>query len=112
MPFRCQCGRSFEKPDSFSIHTSACAPFQHRRSSDTTQSSSTPSFSSTASSSLPSSTMATPFDMANSPNHDHSASFWMPTGITIQNVFEGARRRSMSNATSTTTTTTTTSFKK
>ncbi|KAI9023834.1 hypothetical protein CLU79DRAFT_886915 [Phycomyces nitens] len=35
MPFRCKCGRTFEKTDSFGSHTSACPQFHSRRSSDT-----------------------------------------------------------------------------
>ncbi|KAI7892388.1 uncharacterized protein EV154DRAFT_550753 [Mucor mucedo] len=31
MPFRCKCGRTFEKLDTFGSHTSGCAPFHHRR---------------------------------------------------------------------------------
>ncbi|KAI8335137.1 hypothetical protein BC941DRAFT_472431 [Chlamydoabsidia padenii] len=61
-------GIGIQKPDSFSTHTSACAPFQHRRASDS--------------------------------DVEQTSPFWMPTGISIQNVFEGARRRSMSSATS------------
>ncbi|CAO3613151.1 unnamed protein product [Cunninghamella blakesleeana] len=33
MPFRCKCGRTYEKPDTFSLHTSSCAPFHQRRAS-------------------------------------------------------------------------------
>lgn len=33
MPFRCKCGRTFEKSDTFGSHTSGCAPFHHRRTS-------------------------------------------------------------------------------
>lgn len=33
MPFRCKCGRTFEKVESFGSHTSGCAPFHHRRTS-------------------------------------------------------------------------------
>ncbi|KAI8067573.1 hypothetical protein BC940DRAFT_301071 [Gongronella butleri] len=42
MPFRCKCGRTFEKPDSFATHTSACASFHSRRVSDATASISIP----------------------------------------------------------------------
>lgn len=35
MPFRCKCGRTFEKLDTFGSHTSGCAPFHHRRLSST-----------------------------------------------------------------------------
>jgi hypothetical protein len=33
MPFRCKCGRTFEKVDTFGSHTSGCAPFHHKRHS-------------------------------------------------------------------------------
>ncbi|KAI9318245.1 hypothetical protein BX666DRAFT_2026652 [Dichotomocladium elegans] len=35
MPFRCRCGKTYEKADSFASHTSACAVFHQRRASDT-----------------------------------------------------------------------------
>ncbi|KAG2236322.1 hypothetical protein BDF21DRAFT_437561 [Thamnidium elegans] len=111
MPFRCKCGRTFEKTDSFASHTSACAPFHHRRMSDTTQLSTTPqqpfintSFSSFLSSSSPQAT--SPSDSIitmDSGTRDLSSSvpnnntgFFMPTALSLQNAFEGARRRSMS----------------
>lgn len=124
MPFRCKCGRTFEKTDTFASHTSSCAPFHNRRMSDTTQ------FSSTSQSSLPflstsplsfmpsgflsgSSSAATSPTTANGDNHSMNGSFtmdnnntlsssvptnafFMPTALSIQNAFEGARRRSMS----------------
>lgn len=31
MPFRCKCGRTFEKVETFGSHTSGCATFHHRR---------------------------------------------------------------------------------
>ncbi|KAI8373054.1 uncharacterized protein BYT42DRAFT_536666 [Radiomyces spectabilis] len=77
MPFRCKCGRTFEKPDSFSTHTSACAPFHRRMSSSTT----------TGDTSPPSpQTMTSPDFMPN----------FMPTALSLHNAFEGVRRRSMS----------------
>ncbi|KAI8097027.1 uncharacterized protein BX664DRAFT_383380 [Halteromyces radiatus] len=112
MPFRCKCGRTFEKPDSFSTHTSACASFHHRRMSDTAALFTQPTIHPHASS-LPS-IYTTPLtfnhapvspsssSMASSPTNDipqelsSSPPLWMPTGISIQNAFEGARRRSMS----------------
>ncbi|SAM09176.1 hypothetical protein [Absidia glauca] len=115
MPFRCKCGRTFEKPESFSTHTSACASFHHRRLSDTAAFQTQHSHQ-TASSSLPS-IYPGPFNfnqgpvspsssMASSPTNElpqelsSSPPLWMPTGISIQNAFEGARRRSMSYGTS------------
>jgi hypothetical protein len=115
MPFRCKCGRTFEKTDSFASHTSACAPFHHRRMSDTSQLSSssapnqslpfinTSSFSRGFLSQVTSpsdSTMSVDTTTAN--NHDlsssvpNNSSFFMPTALSLQNAFEGARRRSMS----------------
>ncbi|KAI9487966.1 hypothetical protein BDB00DRAFT_773460 [Zychaea mexicana] len=76
MPFRCKCGRTFEKTDTFASHTSACAPFHQRRIS--------PSSSSNA-------TANGTVDMASS-----MPSYFMPTGLSLQHAFEGARRRSMS----------------
>ncbi|ORZ15108.1 hypothetical protein BCR42DRAFT_416423 [Absidia repens] len=117
MPFRCKCGRTFEKTDSFSTHTSACASFHHRRMSDTAAlhthqqqqpqyGSSLPTIYSTplnfngqASVSPTSSSMASsPGSSGNDMPQQLSSSppLWMPTGISIQNAFEGARRRSMS----------------
>ncbi|KAI8149670.1 hypothetical protein BJV82DRAFT_588858 [Fennellomyces sp. T-0311] len=118
MPFRCKCGRTFEKTDTFASHTSSCAPFHQRRMSETnafqqqqqhkkqpplinttslsfiptgllspTQQS--PGSSSQASS--PSSNAAGGVDMASS-----MPSYFMPTGLSLQHAFEGARRRSMS----------------
>lgn len=115
MPFRCKCGRTFEKTDSFASHTSACAPFHHRRMSDTSQLSSSPSapnqlpFINTSSLSRGFlSQVTSPSDSAISEgsttvnNHDlsssmpNTSSFFMPTALSLQNAFEGARRRSMS----------------
>ncbi|KAI8342475.1 hypothetical protein BC941DRAFT_345139 [Chlamydoabsidia padenii] len=111
MPFRCKCGRTFEKPGSFSTHTSACASFHHRRLSDTAAFQ-TQQQQHASSSSLPSiysgpfqfstSPVSPSSSMASSPTNDipqelgSSPPLWMPTGISIQNAFEGARRRSMS----------------
>ncbi|ORZ08924.1 hypothetical protein BCR42DRAFT_359299 [Absidia repens] len=85
MPFRCKCGRTFEKPDTFSTHTSGCAPFHQRRST----SSSPPSSSSlqAQAQTSPSSKVA-PLEM--------SRVLFMPTALSIQNAFEGVRRRSLS----------------
>ncbi|KAI9323590.1 hypothetical protein BX666DRAFT_1888334 [Dichotomocladium elegans] len=129
MPFRCKCGRTFEKTDSFATHTSACALFHHRRMSESNAQqqpyshpneqlpqqqqrpdkrrpsfintssllfipagllSPTHTFSSTQTSS-PTSADASRPDIASSvPN------YFMPTGLSLQYAFEGARRRSMS----------------
>ncbi|KAG1118271.1 hypothetical protein G6F42_013238 [Rhizopus arrhizus] len=121
MPFRCKCGRTFEKTDSFASHTSACAPFHHSRMSDTTQLSTsnqqqnqtlpfinTSSFSRGFLGSSASPQAASPSDSittmdstgASSQMNDLSSSvpnsFFMPTALSLQNAFEGARRRSMS----------------
>jgi hypothetical protein len=118
MPFRCKCGRTFEKTDSFASHTSACAPFHHRRMSDTSQLTSNQqaqtqhlpfintSFSNFLSSSSPtqSSSPSDSIMTTDSTNNTHDLSssvpttnsFFMPTALSLQNAFEGARRRSMS----------------
>jgi hypothetical protein len=99
MPFRCRCGRTFEKTDSFASHTSACAPFHHRRMSDTSQLSSNQLPSRILSQQVTSSDSVMSVDTN---NHDlsssvpNNSSFFMPTGLSLQNAFEGARRRSMS----------------
>ena len=133
MPFRCKCGRTFEKTDTFASHTSACAPFHQRRMSESNavlqqqqnqqqqhqqqrQQKKQPPFintnslgfistgllsptqqspSSSSQASSPSSTNA----IGNGANIDMSSSmpsYFMPTGLTLQHAFEGARRRSMS----------------
>ncbi|KAI8063252.1 hypothetical protein BC940DRAFT_307470 [Gongronella butleri] len=110
MPFRCKCGRTFEKPDSFSSHTSSCAPFHQRRMSLSTSPPATPSpldlgrrFSlrqtsatdASGMASLPSSPVLEVHQQASSPTMDYYPAF-MPTALTLQNAFEGVRRRSMS----------------
>ncbi|KAI8979217.1 hypothetical protein BDF20DRAFT_868283 [Mycotypha africana] len=138
MPFRCKCGRTFEKTDTFATHTSSCAPFHHRRMSDTTQLSSANNNNSTsipsrspqripmlntsslprglfttlsptsATSSLgsPTADSATMMDGRKQQQRELSSSvpvtnsFFMPTALSIQNAFEGARRRSMSSGSS------------
>ncbi|CAO3659665.1 unnamed protein product [Rhizopus stolonifer] len=109
MPFRCRCGRTFEKTDSFTTHTSSCAPFHHRRMSDTFQSvNSSNQQNKTRHGSLP--FINTSFGQSlsgflNSPTQETSpvineardlSSLFMPTALSIQNTFEGARRRSSS----------------
>ncbi|KAI8326815.1 hypothetical protein BD560DRAFT_490055 [Blakeslea trispora] len=114
MPFRCKCGRTFEKTDTFASHTSSCAPFHHRRMSDTTQLStnsmpvpssqthrqSLPSpFSRGLLSTSPTSVSSTQSILDSSSDLSSSApsnTFFMPTALSLQNAFEGARRRSMS----------------
>ncbi|CDH55537.1 hypothetical protein RO3G_09661 [Lichtheimia corymbifera JMRC:FSU:9682] len=120
MPFRCKCGRTFEKTDTFASHTSGCAPFHQRRMSEsnahlgtssTSQQKRTPPLINTSSLSfistgLLSPTQASPgtSSQASSPTSadlrgDMSSSmpsYFMPTGLSLQYAFEGARRRSMS----------------
>ncbi|KAI9301437.1 hypothetical protein BJ944DRAFT_271508 [Cunninghamella echinulata] len=146
MPFRCKCGRTFEKPDSFSSHTSACASFHKRRMSETSsltahlpqpknQSAPAPPPLSqsqpvtvpppSSSSTLPSSSYynssrrpqsvpsiytsplivinpssnSPPTSPTGSDVHSDLGSsppFFMPTGLSLHNAFEGARKRSMS----------------
>ncbi|KAI9257638.1 hypothetical protein BY458DRAFT_518792 [Sporodiniella umbellata] len=116
MPFRCRCGRTFEKPDTFATHTSSCAPFHRRRMSDTAQfaNSDNQSKANTRQTSLPfvntntvggslsgflsSPTQGTPSNTNDVRDLSTSMpSLFMPTGLSLQNAFEGARRRSMSH---------------
>ncbi|KAI7872027.1 hypothetical protein BDF14DRAFT_1877842 [Spinellus fusiger] len=94
MPFRCKCGRTFEKTDSFASHTSSCAPFHHRRMSDT---SALPTVQTSFSlfSGYTSQT-SSPTGHSSDTNDTMTSSFFMPTALSIHNAFEGARRRSMS----------------
>ncbi|CAO3600654.1 unnamed protein product [Absidia cylindrospora] len=129
MPFRCKCGRTFEKPDTFSTHTSGCAPFHQRKlassspplSSSQAQTSpsskvaplemsrvrrisirptstiSTTSMDqSSSSSSSPSSLPSSPLSASSSPISSMDYPVFMPTALSIQNAFEGVRRRSLS----------------
>ncbi|KAG1140985.1 hypothetical protein G6F37_012890 [Rhizopus arrhizus] len=114
MPFRCRCGRTFEKPDTFATHTSSCAPFHHRRMSDTLQTVNNINNQNKNTSSLPfvntssiagslSGFLTSPIQETSPTNindmRDLSTSMpslFMPTALSIQNAFEGARRRSMS----------------
>ncbi|KAI8083256.1 uncharacterized protein B0P05DRAFT_49135 [Gilbertella persicaria] len=101
MPFRCKCGRTFEKTDTFASHTSSCAPFHHRRMSDTTQlSTNNYPASQPQRQSLPFITTSTESLMEDTSDLSSSApntsTFFMPTALSLQNAFEGARRRSMS----------------
>ncbi|SAM03533.1 hypothetical protein [Absidia glauca] len=91
MPFRCKCGRTFEKPSTFSTHTSSCAPFHHRRLSASSPPKSSPmrlDMTSLGSKSPDTS------PLSSSPTMDYPS--FMPTALTIQNAFEGVRRRSLS----------------
>ncbi|RCH90110.1 hypothetical protein CU097_010414 [Rhizopus azygosporus] len=107
MPFRCRCGRTFEKTDTFATHTSSCAPFHRRRMSDTSfQSVNTPQQPQSRHSSLPfinTSSIAESFtNFLSSPTKEtppdnlstSMPSLFMPTALSIQSAFE--RRRSMS----------------
>ncbi|CAO3597654.1 unnamed protein product [Absidia cylindrospora] len=122
MPFRCKCGRTFEKPDTFSSHTSGCAPFHQRRlsSSSSPLSKVTPldmskvrrfslrpanttiiSPTSTEQSSSPPSSVSSPSSYSSpsplpSPSSSMDYPAFMPTALSIQNAFEGVRRRSLS----------------
>ncbi|ORZ13630.1 hypothetical protein BCR42DRAFT_418752 [Absidia repens] len=122
MPFRCKCGRTFEKPDTFSSHTSGCAPFHQRRLSSSSSPSSkvTPldmskvrrfslrpanttiiSPTSTEQSSSPPSSVSSPSSYSSpsplpSPSSSMDYPVFMPTALSIQNAFEGVRRRSLS----------------
>lgn len=108
MPFRCKCGRTFEKLDSFGSHTSGCAPFHHRRLSgpdgqenkkiDTTIST---SFNHRLVLLSPLSNKNDYFSRPSSESVKKATSvfdgFMMPTALSIQNTFEDVRkRRSMS----------------
>jgi hypothetical protein len=79
MPFRCKCGRTFEKTESFSSHTSSCAPFHERRLSDASQYKRRPSCTDNIPSMMSTSVPET--------------TFFMPTALSIQNTFEGAGRK-------------------
>ncbi|KAI9276763.1 hypothetical protein BDA99DRAFT_430235 [Phascolomyces articulosus] len=110
MPFRCKCGRTFEKTDTFASHTSACAPFHQRRMSETNalqlqqqqqqqqQQKKQPPFINTSSLSFISTGLLSPTQQspANIDMSSSMPSYFMPTGLSLQNAFEGARRRSMS----------------
>ena len=95
---------------SFSSHTSSCARFHQRRLSDTSalishlpQQPSQPfinissfaNFLSSGSSSQASSPTADS-SMSSELGSSAPSSFFMPTGLSLHNAFEGARRRSMS----------------
>ncbi|KAI8981088.1 hypothetical protein BDB01DRAFT_761950 [Pilobolus umbonatus] len=84
MPFRCKCGRTFEKTDTFASHAFSCAPFHHRRLSDTSQLT------------MHQQQQHLPFINTSLSFSGFLSHFFMPTALSIQNAFEGARRRSMS----------------
>jgi hypothetical protein len=148
MPFRCKCGRTFEKVESFGSHTSGCAPFHHRRistsdillsSSDTTVKKNhkkalsiqttqdyqpqrrlsfllspilgqnNNAFSPSSSTSSPMIETPAPPTSSSTPIFESSSGFMMPTALSIQNTFEGVKkRRSMSYSNTSTTPTTST----
>ncbi|KAL7313222.1 hypothetical protein PS15m_006996 [Mucor circinelloides] len=123
MPFRCKCGRTFEKLESFGSHTSGCAPFHHRRISTSdiivskneikvnekaTLSIKTDYFSQQPQDSeqakdgrrlsfFPLFSKTNNKDVEPAPRSAPVSGFMMPTALSIQNTFEGvSRRRSMS----------------
>ncbi|KAI8584213.1 hypothetical protein K450DRAFT_195312 [Umbelopsis ramanniana AG] len=110
MPFRCKCGQTFEKTDTFASHTSACARF-HRRDSDTSSLSSSPpqmiSFSASPPNRFTNYMQAhhqQPPQQQNSTVQQQQGSDlfpryvpgFLPTALSIHSTFEGVRRRSMS----------------
>ncbi|CDH53531.1 predicted protein [Lichtheimia corymbifera JMRC:FSU:9682] len=122
MPFRCKCGKTFEKADTFATHTSGCALFHHRRMSESSalllnrgmQSTTSPiSIPESQQQQQPSSSSSSQHPLATStPNsagpitseQSNRASFssvgsgyFMPTGLSLHYAFEDAvRKRSMS----------------
>ncbi|KAF1804491.1 hypothetical protein V8B55DRAFT_1499901 [Mucor lusitanicus] len=123
MPFRCKCGRTFEKLESFGSHTTGCAPFHHRRisTSDVLASKNeiratekaklsieTNNFSQQsqdkaqtrgdgALSFFPLFIKTSSKNIEPAPRSAPVSGFMMPTALSIQNTFEGvSRRRSMS----------------
>ncbi|KAH8550650.1 hypothetical protein BGW37DRAFT_497859 [Umbelopsis sp. PMI_123] len=112
MPFRCKCGQTFEKTDSFASHTSACARF-HRRDSDTSSLSSSPpqmiSFSASPPNRFTNYMQAHHQQQQQLPQQQNSTApqqtsdlfpryvpGFLPTALSIHSTFEGVRRRSMS----------------
>ncbi|KAJ2959481.1 hypothetical protein NQZ79_g5081 [Umbelopsis isabellina] len=109
MPFRCKCGQTFEKTDSFASHTSACARF-HRRDSDTSSLSSSPPSMISFSASPPNrfsgymqmhhqQQQQQPQQQTSQQGSDLFPRYvpgFLPTALSIHSTFEGARRRSMS----------------
>jgi hypothetical protein len=91
MPFRCKCGRTYENTDTFATHTSCCSLFQQRRMSDASQQ-------------RRMSDVAQQLQDHRRTSEDQQlsssvpSSFFMPTALSLQSAFEGARRRSLSNA--------------
>ncbi|KAL9551717.1 hypothetical protein MBANPS3_004119 [Mucor bainieri] len=124
MPFRCKCGRTFEKLESFGSHTSGCAPFHHRRisTSDIIISKNEIKATEKAKLSVETNKLSQQPQDKGQVNGDGALSFFplfsktsnkkgiepaprsapvsgfmMPTALSIQNTFEGvSRRRSMS----------------
>ncbi|GAB5592180.1 hypothetical protein Unana1_07080 [Umbelopsis nana] len=112
MPFRCKCGQTFEKTDSFASHTSACARF-HRRDSDTSSLSSSPPPMISFSASPPSRFSGYMQIQQQQQQHQQQQQQnsvpqqgqdlfpryvpgFLPTALSIHSTFEGVRRRSMS----------------
>jgi hypothetical protein len=89
MPFRCKCGRTYEKLDSFSSHTSGCAPFHQRRIS---------SADANDTIKIERPKVQTRFDtlFPSQRSAIWDTRFMMPTALSIQNTFETVRRRSYS----------------
>lgn len=134
MPFRCKCGKTFEKADTFATHTSGCALFHHRRMSESSalllnrgmQSTTSPiSIPESQQQQQPSSSSSPPSQhplATSTPNsagpisseQNNRASFssvgsgyFMPTGLSLHYAFEDAvRKRSMSYGDTNHTTTT------
>ncbi|KAI7879409.1 hypothetical protein K492DRAFT_178692 [Lichtheimia hyalospora FSU 10163] len=110
MPFRCKCGKTFEKADTFATHTSGCALFHHRRMSESStllinrgmQSTSSPiSIPEQPQHPLATSDPNSAGPIAKEQNHRASFSagsgYFMPTGLSLHYAFEDAvRKRSMS----------------
>ncbi|KAI8879241.1 hypothetical protein K501DRAFT_257197 [Backusella circina FSU 941] len=96
MPFRCKCGRTFEKVDTFGTHTSGCASFHFRRASNAV---STNSFWTgfLSSSKSPSTPPVSPIMESPSSPTSSLTGFMLPTALSIQNTFEGVRRKSLYN---------------
>ncbi|GAN08023.1 hypothetical protein MAM1_0186d07529 [Mucor ambiguus] len=119
MPFRCKCGRTFEKLESFGSHTSGCAPFHHRRISTSDIIVSKNEIKATKKAKLsietnkllqqpqvrddgalsfsPLFSKTSNKNIEPAPRSAPVSGFMMPTALSIQNTFEAvSRRRSMS----------------
>lgn len=120
MPFRCKCGKTFEKADTFATHTSGCALFHHRRMSESSalllnrgmQSTTTspisipeqqqqqqqPTSPHPLATSTPNSAGPISSEQTNRASFSSAGSgYFMPTGLSLHYAFEDAvRKRSMS----------------